>query len=198
MSLEKEEKSYGVIYKLLWFIGGILYPTKVTGRENLPEGACILCADHSSNLDPICLSVALGPKILPHYMCKAELIKIPLVGKIILAIGSFGVDRKSADVGAMRTAMRYLRAGEKLVIFPEGTRVSQEEAVDAKTGAVRLAAKLRVPLVPIYIPRKKSLFRAVHVQIGQPYQIQAAPSDYAAAAGELMDKIMALEPEADA
>ena len=85
--------------------------------------------------------------------------------------------------------MPYVRAGEKVGIFPEGTRVSTDGAVVAKPGAVRIAAKLRVPVVPVFVSRRKWIFRKVKIVIGEPIVISANTEDFQLATNELMEKI---------
>lgn len=189
-------RAYNFLYCVLWFIAGILYPTRCTGRENVPEGACILCATHSHAMDPLFVAVGLTRKVYLHFMCKIELMTVPIAGYWIKKIGSFGVDRGGNDIEGIRTAMRYLRKGEKLLIFPEGTRVSSDDAVDAKTGAVRLASRLQVPIVPVYIPREKKLFRKLHICVGKPYYVDAGLKDFAQASEALMEHILSLRLEA--
>jgi len=172
----------------------LFYPYRVSGRENRPEGAAIVCANHTSLIDPIYLAIAFGSKHQLRFMAKKELSKVPLVGWILGKAGIFYVDRNHNDIDAIRTAMKALKDGSKIMMFPEGTRVAEDEAVAAKTGSVRLAVKLGVPIVPVYVPGNKKLFRRLHVVIGEPYFIERETelnSDELAA--ELMSKIAALK-----
>ena len=104
-------------------------------------------------------------------------------------LGAFGVDRDGADISAVRAVMKYVRAGEKVGIFPEGTRVSTDGAVEAKPGAARMAAKLRVPIVPVYVSRRKWIFRKVKIVIGEPIYVSSDTEDFQAVTNDLMDKI---------
>ena len=97
--------------------------------------------------------------------------------------------------------MRFLKGGDKLMMFPEGTRVGEGENVDAKAGAAMLSTRLNVPIIPVYIPAKKRWFRPTTVVIGQPYQPQVAgkrgtPEEYHAIAEDLMERIRHLEGQA--
>jgi 1-acyl-sn-glycerol-3-phosphate acyltransferase len=96
--------------------------------------------------------------------------------------------------------MRVLKNGRKLLMFPEGTRVSEGEEGSAKTGAVVLATKMNVPVIPMFIPRKKRLFRRTPVVVGEPYMIQlesgrSKQEAMTAAADDLLNRIYALEEE---
>ena len=189
-------KMYSFAYHILWPIVHVLWPYRFTGREIIPEGGAVICANHSSFIDPILVGLAFGKKHFLHFMAKAELFKVPVLGWIMRKAGAFGVNRGSNDISAVRTAMKYLKAGEKVLIFPEGTRVSEDDAVEARTGAIRLASKLRVPIVPVHVPRVKKLFSRVHIHIGEPYYVENADhSSFERLSGELMRRISSLRGE---
>jgi len=156
----------------------------------------IICANHSNFVDPVLIAMAFGRKHQLFFMGKAELFRIPLLGSVLRAVGAFPVQRGETDIGAIRTAMKHLKNGDRIMMFPEGTRVSEAETVDAKSGAVRIATKMNAPIQPIYISTKKRIFHASKLVIGKPYIIPA-PSDknYAPLAEELMGKIQSLEKE---
>ncbi|HHU23167.1 MAG TPA: 1-acyl-sn-glycerol-3-phosphate acyltransferase [Clostridiales bacterium] len=191
-------RAYLILYNILRPIAALLYPLKVTGRELVPEGAAIVCAPHSSYVDAVLLALALGKKHILRFMAKAELFSVPVIGWVMRKCGAFGVNRGSSDINAIRTAIKYLKNGEKIMIFPEGTRVASDDAVAAKSGAVRLASKLGVPIVPVYLPRNKKVFSRVHIRIGEPFRIDAADkanTNYSELAEKLMSKIYELKPE---
>ena len=102
-------------------------------------------------------------------MAKVQIMRLPFIGWILGKAGVFGVDRDTTDVKAVRTAMKFLKEGDKLLIFPEGTRVRKDEDVDAKVGAALFATRTGTPLLPVYIQRKKRRFRRNTVVIGKPY-----------------------------
>ena len=187
------KSGYAIVYSILRMFFTPLFPMRYIGRENIPEGAAIVCANHTSSVDPLLVAFALKMNQYPHFMAKIELYKVPLLGRILKAIGVFFVDRGKSDVGAIRASMQYLKAGEKIMMFPEGTRVSEDDAIAAKTGAVRLAVRLGVPILPIYVPRKKRLFRGSNVIIGKPYCIEPMEKpDYQALSDELLLRIKEL------
>lgn len=193
----KENRLYRVLYAVLWPVFHLLYPIKVTGRENIPEGAAILCPNHTHALDPFFVVFAFRRKHIMRAMAKAELMRVPVIGWILRNIGVFGVERGSADITAVKTALRYLKEGRKLLMFPEGTRVSEGESVEAKTGAAMFATRTGVPIVPIYITKHKRLFRRNLVAIGKPFEPQfegrkATNEELRAIADELMVRIYAL------
>ncbi len=191
-------RGYAFVYALAYPLVRLLFPVKILGRENIPEGAAVVCAPHSSFLDPLLVAIAYGRRRQLHFMAKAELFKIPVLSWFIRLAGAFPVHRGQRDVTSIRTAMRYLRNGERIMMFPEGTRVQEDDKVAAKTGAVRLAEKMKVPVTPVYVPRKKRLFGRHHVVIGESYMIpKTADADYHKLADELMAKIGALREMAE-
>ena len=189
-----EKKWYLFLYNLTYPIGKLLFPSRFYGRENVPEGAALICPIHSSNVDPFLVSHAMGKQHFCRHMAKDELRKVPVFGKIMEKAGSIFVRRGEQDIEGYRRSIRALKAGEKLMVFPEGTRVHGGDETDAKTGVIRMAAKTHVPLVPVYIPRDKKLFHRINIVIGEPYYIEnAAHGDYERLAEELMDRIWALK-----
>jgi len=188
-------------YKLAWLISwpfvSLVYPRRTIGRDHRPgPGAYLVCANHSSAIDPFLIAYSLGAKCQVHFMAKAELFRIPIVGAVLRAVGIFPVDRKGGGAMAIKGAMKFLKDGEKVGMFPEGTRIRTEEESEAKTGAVRLAARMGVPIVPVYLPRKKRILRLNRVIIGAPYLVELdkkpTPEEVERAAEELMEKIRAL------
>jgi len=139
------------------------------------------------------MAYSAGWRIQIRFMAKAELFRIPVVAPLLRSIGTFPVDR-AGGAGAIKEAMKHLKAGEKVGIFPEGARIATEEESEAKIGAVRLAAKMGVPVVPVYIPRQKPMFRRQRIVFGEPYMIEvdrktATSTDYETLAEQMMEKI---------
>ena len=123
--------------------------------------------------------------------------KWPVVGWLLKKAGIIGIKRGKADVTAVKESMRVLRNGEKLLLFPEGTRVKEGEVSEAHTGAAMFATRTGAPILPIYIQPKKRLFRRTTVVFGQPYQPEfegrkPTPEDYQRIADDIMRRIREL------
>ncbi len=188
------EHFYRFCYVIVRPLVGIYYPVKIYGRENIPDGGALICANHSSNVDPVFLGFALGPKRMVTPMAKESLLKIPLIGRILGKLGAFPVRRGASDVSAVKFALKQLKAGEYVVMFPEGTRVKSREEGEPKTGAAMLACRTGVPVVPIYLPIKKRVLRWNRIYVGEPMYMKSGerhPSqqDYEEMTRELMDRI---------
>lgn len=191
---EKIKRAYWAVFDTLKPIATFLYPLRHKGRENIPKGPAIVCANHSNYIDPVLVAFSFGRENLIHFMAKKEVLSAPILGPILKKCGVFPVDRDNSDIDAIRIAMKCLKNGEKIFIFPEGTRKNTDNAVEAKTGAVRIACKLHVPIIPVYIPRRKKIFGRVMITIGEPYYVEGSThEDYVRLADELMEKIYALK-----
>ena len=121
----------------------------VSGKENIPRtGGAVIAANHASYLDPPAVGIAMPRKL--NFMAKEELFKIPVLGPIIKALGAFPVRRASGDRAALTRALELLDHGQLMGIFPQGRRASNQELA-LRGGAVFLALKAQVPLIPVAV-----------------------------------------------
>ena len=135
---------------------------RVEGLENVPqEGPVLLCPNHSSAIDPILLVIALGRRYPIRIMAKQQLLKIPVLGAILRGIGVFPVDRGNSDIGAVKTAIRSLKDGWNLLLFPEGTRVREPGTVAVKGGAAMIAIRSGVQML-IFLAGLQSISPAIY------------------------------------
>lgn len=142
---------------------------KAVGRENVPaEGGCLLVLNHRSNLDVVIAGMTC-PRPL-RFMAKSELFKNKLFGRLITALGAFPVHRGKGDIGAIKSALAKLHDNEMVLMFPEGRRVAdnEEKSVRAKPGAVMLAIRAQVPILPVYISGKFSFMKKITITYGKP------------------------------
>ncbi len=164
--------AYKFIYtKLKWAIK-FIYQLKFVGTENEPdEGPLLVCSNHISAADPFLVSAATRNQI--SYMAKKELFRIPVLRSILYSAGSFPVDRKGSDVGAVKKAIAILNEGGRVGIFPQGTRRPGEDprSTEVKNGAAMIAARTGVDILPVFVHRKNNtprLFRKTTVIVGKP------------------------------
>ncbi len=141
---------------------------RVIGRENLPSGPAVLCANHSHLTDPIWILGFGRFDRHPRIMAKKELFSNRLFRWFFAKLGAFPVDRGNTDIRAIKEALATLKEDNKLLIFPEGTRVRQGQASQPHSGAVLLAHKVKAPIVPVYLSVKKGLFRPISLIFGEP------------------------------
>lgn len=151
----------------------VLFRLRASGKEHLPrEGGYVLSSNHISNFDPWPLGLPLFPRQL-RFMAKVELFRSPL-WPILRYGGAFKVSRGEGDIEAIKTAIRLVREGEAVAIFPEGTRrskglVKRRQARPHK-GAARIALEAGVPLIPAAIAGTDQLTRLgpLRVAYGPP------------------------------
>ncbi|HEY7345683.1 MAG TPA: lysophospholipid acyltransferase family protein [Gaiella sp.] len=166
---------YALVAVLSWPVVRLVYRLRVTGREHVPDGGCVLAANHWSNFDPWPLGLPLFPRRFLRFMAKKELFWPPL-GWIVRAGGGFRVDRGARDTQAIETAVALCQAGHAVVMFPEGTRRSKglRKRYEARwhTGAARIALSAGVPLVPAGIAGTERLGRLgpLRVAYGPPIE----------------------------
>ena len=160
---------YRRFHRLVAPLVRLFFPLDVRGREYVSDEALVLCPNHSSALDPILLVCALRYDMPMCMMAKKQLMEIPVLGWFLRKMGVFGVDRGNADIGAIKNSIRCLREGNKLMIFPEGTRVKEGEEVGAKGGAAMIAIRSGVKMQPVYIATRKRLFCKTKIVFGPAY-----------------------------
>jgi 1-acyl-sn-glycerol-3-phosphate acyltransferase len=156
------------------FVRG-LFRLEVNGLEHVPSGGFVLAANHASNLDPWPLGIPLFPRRWLRFMAKSELYWWPL-SLVLDAGGAFKVRRGTGDAEAIGRAVELVRAGEIVVMFPEGTR--QKKGVRKKwqarphSGAARIAQLAGAPLVPAAISGTDRLSRLARwkVAYGEPFE----------------------------
>ena len=163
----------------------LMFNIKTSGKENLPQGGYILVGNHLSYLDPFSFaySVYLHMKRVPHYLAKESIFRIPIIGKILPKVGQIPVYRGGkSNEEPLRAAKEYLKAGQVVVVFPEGTltRDPDQWPMRGKAGAIRLAVELGLPIVPCgqwgvekvlgnYSKKfRPNPFHTVRVKIGKP------------------------------
>jgi 1-acyl-sn-glycerol-3-phosphate acyltransferase len=123
---------------------------ELSGIENIPaSGPLIVTPNHQTYADPALVTIPVRRRV--YYMAWDRLFDIPVFSWLIRRLRAFPVRIDSADPLSMREAVRLLAAGHVLMIFPEGERTRTGKVERFKLGAFRLAATLRVPVLPVTI-----------------------------------------------
>jgi 1-acyl-sn-glycerol-3-phosphate acyltransferase len=162
-----------------------LFRLETRGLERLPRGGFVLAANHVSNFDPWPLGIPLFPQRWLRFMAKSELYWWPF-SPILNAAGAFKVRRGEGDAEAIEKAVELVRAGEIVVMFPEGTRqtkgLRKTRTARPHSGAARIAHLAGAPLVPAAIKGtdRLVLLAKLKVAYGEPFE----PGDDAQAATE--------------
>lgn len=170
---------YSVVKSIVNVVFRVLYRLDIQGLENVPmEGRLAICANHINNLDPLMIS-AIFPRQI-SWMAKKELFKNKALGYLLRKLGVFPVDRGDTDISAIKNALRVLKEGGVLGIFPEGTRVKEFDLNNAKPGIGLLTAKSKSVVLPIFMDSNYKLFNKVKIIIGKPIDLSEEVSkDYA-------------------
>lgn len=163
------------------------------------KGAVVICANHVHALDPVALAMVRYRQI--HFMAKKELFRKKSVSWLLTALGAFSVDREGNDIKAMRKSMEYLKSGEVLGIFPEGTR-SKTGQLSFHEGAVTFALRTGAALVPAGMAVSFKPFRRHRVVVGEPLDLsayqgkKASKEDIATVNQMLEERVRALTEQA--
>jgi 1-acyl-sn-glycerol-3-phosphate acyltransferase len=130
-----------------WF-GVWLYGLRVVGRENWPDtGGALVCANHQSLFDPPLVGLTCPRRM--NYLARDTLFKIPILAQLIKFLDAIPIDREGVGLSGLKETLRRLKAGELVLIFPEGTRTHNGEVAPLKPGFIAVARKCRVPLIPV-------------------------------------------------
>jgi len=113
------------------------------------EGGLLIASNHQSFYDPVLIGMALPRQVC--YLARKSLFDVPVFGAAIRAVGARPVRRGAVDAEAVRTVIRLLRAGEALLMFPEGTRTRDGDFGRFSPGAAALAIRCGVPVLAVCI-----------------------------------------------
>ena len=193
---------------IVWFYGLMRFILKVLllagwrfrsfGSEHVPlDGPVIVAANHVSYFDPVVLGCGMRRPLT--YLAKKELFDIPILGRTIRWLGAYPTDRRAGGVAAVRAAIRVLRDGRCVGIFPEGTRNLTGDAAQ-KGGAALLASLTGAAVVPAAIvgTRDAKRFHPIRVAYGEPFHVpardrKAESDDMEKWTAEIMRQIRLLE-----
>ena len=182
-------------------IGGAVHfgaRTRVYGKERVPlDGGLVIACNHFSWLDPAVLGWGCPRTI--YYMAKIEAHRVPGLGELIRAFGTFSVRRGESDRDAVRMMREIVRDGRALGIFAEGTRQRSGVPGDVQPGAAMVALQEGVPVIPAAIHGSQSAdwkpLRPVSLAWGEPIVFEGMPKGgkgYKEASAVLQEKIRAL------
>jgi 1-acyl-sn-glycerol-3-phosphate acyltransferase len=178
---------------------------RVTGQEHIPQqGGAVLAINHISYIDFLMAGYgARWSKRLTRFMAKRETFDHPVTGPIMRGCKHISVDRADGQ-GSYDEAVRYLREGEVVGVFPEATISRSFLVKELKTGAVRMADDADVPLIPTILwgtqrlftkdhPKDFSRHKTITVTIGEPMRptggtAHARTQELHAAMSAMLDK----------
>lgn len=190
------------------FLIKVLTRTEFLGLENLPiSGAIIIATNHMHYLDIPLLFVNPVRKDLTA-LVTTKYKKHWFIGWFTQTAGGIWINRDIADFAAMQAASKVLKEGYAVGISPEGTRSHTAQLLPGKPGAVLLALKMNVPIIPVAITGTENAFRRIFtlqrpritVSFGPTFTLLPVGSEnreqvYQQYTDEIMCRIAALMPE---
>lgn len=194
----KKKKKLSKLYKWFRFMRRIyrfvvfpIYPYKRYGhKERYNDRAYIMVGNHKSVMDVFPIAMATDQPV--HYIAKSELFEKGISKWFTKKCECIPVSRDGTDVRAMMHAIKILKQGGIIGIFPEGKRNKTEaKFLPFKSGAATLAIKTQTPIIPVVQVRKIKAFKTAHVYYGEPleftefYDKKLTPEDI-----ERADKIL--------
>ncbi len=160
--------------KIPIFFFSMLYPIKVYGKENMPKGGAVIVCNHFRAIDCGFIARICDKDI--KYLAKKEIFKNKLISKIVKSYGGIPIDRENPDMKSLLEAIKEIKKGNKLCIFPEGKRnvSGTSDLQEIKGGSVIFSVKAKCPIVPIMMLKKAKIFSRTKIIIGEPFEL----SDY--------------------
>ena len=169
--MKENKKLYKAAKIIYTIILKVLYRPVAYGVENIPkDGAIIFVGNHKHAFDPVVM-MSHTDRIV-HYMAKESIFK-GIHGKLFEEIGLIKVYRTKSNPLAVMEAEKILNNGGTIGIFPEGTRnKTNQELLKFRHGAVAIAKKSKVPIIPFAIKGKYRLFRkGLTIEFGKPVEV---------------------------
>jgi 1-acyl-sn-glycerol-3-phosphate acyltransferase len=204
--------TYWLMRALFTVFFRLLGDWEVEGHENVPSsGAVLITPNHLSFLDPPLVGCALRRP--GWFMAKADLFKIPGLRWLIRGMHAYPVKRGVPDRASVKRTLQYLKEGEIVCVFPEGTRSLTGALGPVEMGIGMLAVKSGAPIVPVglrgtdrMLPRDaKRVYRAkIRVRFGPVLHLPRPPEEmpdreaYQAAADQVRAAMAAVLEEMDA
>ncbi len=195
----------GGLYDAMRPVGKILekmlYKIEYVGTENIPEnGGFILASNHVNALDPVFIALGMEKRQL-HFMGKKELFENPVIKFFLSRLNGFPIVRGGADSEALNYAIRIVKEGYVLGIFPEGTRSKDYKPARAKSGVAVIANEAKADILPVAIYTSDDMKKGTKLTIryGEviPYETlgindESSRSEIKNCAQNIMDEITKL------
>ena len=184
---EKNEKTYTITVKankkgrhisvfmnvlkiFLFPLFFILKPFRTYGTRKVKDGPCVYIGNHYTIFDPVYPAITTWEIV--HFVAKRENFETPVLKSVLHKVKGIKVNRDGNDVRGLLDCLKCLKNGEKISLYPEGTRnKTNEELLPFKHGASVMAIRAKVPIVPVVIYKKPKFFRVAHIIYGEPFEL---------------------------
>jgi 1-acyl-sn-glycerol-3-phosphate acyltransferase len=161
--------------------GTVCFRLRWDGADHFPQtGGALICSNHQSYFDPVIVGLACNRRM--NYLARDTLFHNPILAPLIRYLDAIPIDREGGGLAGIKETLRRLKAGEQVLIFPEGTRTSNGDVLPLKPGFCSVARRSKVPLVPVGLdgayqawPRTAKLPRLgrIAVVIGEPISAES-------------------------
>jgi 1-acyl-sn-glycerol-3-phosphate acyltransferase len=150
---------YRVAHAILNFLAMILFGFVKRGGGRVPRsGGVIIASNHISYCDPPIVGCGIPREL--HFMAKEELFKNPVFAALIRSYNAIPLKRSVGDMAALRKAVKLIKDGRAVLMFPEGTRSLSGKLLKAKAGVGMIGVMTSAPIVPVYVEGTNSLRKA--------------------------------------
>ena len=146
--MKKRKFLYFFTILLVRFFFKLLYRHQVYGIENYPKGGGIIASNHVSFLDPPCIAISCPEEI--HFLAKESLFKSPF-GKFLLAVHAHPIQKNAGNLRLIKQMCLLAAKGNKVLIFPEGTRSKDNTLLPIQSGIGLILSKSQSLIVPTYV-----------------------------------------------
>ena len=167
---------YQVAKSMVRAVMSIFFRARYSGEQNVPRrGGVLVLSNHQSHLDPPMLGAGFPRDMV--FLARRTLFRSRLFGWLIRSLGAIEIDREGFALSGIRATIGWLRQGEAVLVFPEGTRSRDGNLGVFKPGLAVVARRAKVPILPVAIegayqawPRAERFPRpgAIHVHYGRP------------------------------
>lgn len=131
-------------------IGVTVFDLRCLGREHLCfDGPALILCTHQSHFDPVLVGLINNDRL--NYLARRTLFKNRAFGALISLLDAIELDRDRSGIAGLKETMKRLKRGERVLVFPEGTRTSDGKIAPLRPGFISVARRCRVPLIPIAI-----------------------------------------------
>jgi 1-acyl-sn-glycerol-3-phosphate acyltransferase len=166
-----KRSGYIVVHGLLRLGCLLMFRLRCHGREKVPPtGAILICSNHQSYLDPMLLGVCFNEGL--NYLARKSLFNSPIFGWAIAYLDAIPINRDGMSLEGIKETLRRLKRGERVLMFPEGTRSEDGSLGEIKPGICALARRGKAAILPMAVdgaydawPRRVKLPRSVTVTV---------------------------------
>lgn len=201
--------TYTVAHRVFHELARGFFDFRIVGAERLNfTGPALVCCNHASFLDPPFIGQAFPMPI--HFFARKTLFDNPVLGWLLRRWQVIPIDRDKPDAASLKTTIRMLKQGEKVLMFPEGTRCTDGQLLPARAGVGLFIAKSKAPVLPVRMfgtfeayPKgaKVPMPATVTLVVGELWQPDLSGTEdkegrdfYQDLADEVMRRIAALAP----